>query len=305
MIDPTINDYLQGKIYKLVSNQTSDIYIGSTKNTLARRFKKHQSDYNTDITKRQYRKAFELLKYDDVRIELIEDFPTSSKFFLELREGRLILDMNCINDVVPRKKYQNLDPDKMIDPTIDDYLNGKIYKLTSSHTSDIYIGSTIMTLTSRFSNHKKSNDTTASHILKYDDVKIELLEAYPTTSQYLLLSRERYWIEKLNCVNYSFPTRTQQEYKNDNKDKIKQYREDNKEIIKKYRDEHKTEAKEYNKKYREDNKEKISKQKKQYRDANKDKILETALYHKKYQQDNKEKIAKQRKLAAQKKKELK
>ncbi len=30
MIDPTINDYLNGKIYKLVSNQTNDIYIGST-----------------------------------------------------------------------------------------------------------------------------------------------------------------------------------------------------------------------------------------------------------------------------------
>ena len=30
MIDPTIDDYLQGKIYKLTSSQTTDIYIGST-----------------------------------------------------------------------------------------------------------------------------------------------------------------------------------------------------------------------------------------------------------------------------------
>ena len=84
MIDPTIDDYLQGKIYKLVSSQTKDIYIGSTKTTLPERFKRHQANYKSGTTKSKYRTSFKLLKYDDVRIELIEDFPTSSKFFLEL-----------------------------------------------------------------------------------------------------------------------------------------------------------------------------------------------------------------------------
>lgn len=198
------------------------------------RFKRHQYDYNIAEPKGRYRKAFEILKYDDVRIELIENYPTSSKFFLELREGRLILDMDCINDLVPRNKYQHLDVDKIIDPTIDEYLNGKIYKLTSSHTSEIYIGSTKTSLARRLAYHKNDNRTTASPILQYDDVRIELLEAYPTTSKFLLELKEREWIENTNCINKVIPTRTRQEY----------------------RDGHKIESKEYNEQYREDNKEK-------------------------------------------------
>ncbi len=318
MIDPTINDYLNGKIYKLVSNQTNDIYIGSTKNTLTERFENHQYDYNVDTPKRRYRKAFEILKYDDVRIELIEDYPTSSKFFLELREGRWILDTYCVNDLVPRNKYQHLDPDQIIDPTMNDYLKGKIYKLTSAYTSDIYIGSTKATLGRRLAYHKNDNRTTASQILQYDDVRIELLEAYPTTSQYLLELKEREWIENTKCVNKIIPTRSKQEYRDGHKTETKeyneQYRENNKEKIskqkKQYRDEHKIEAKEYNEQYREDNKEKILKKQKQYRGANKDKIkkyrddrkperqehkIEAALYNKQYREDNKAKIAKQRK----------
>ena len=332
MIDPTINDYLNGKIYKLVSSQTNDIYIGSTKNTLEKRFTAHQFDYNMydekrDKPKRLYRKAFEILKYDDVKIVLIETYPTSSRFFLELREGRLILDMDCINDVIPRNKYQHLDPCKIIDPTIDDYLHGKIYKLVSNQTNDIYIGSTKSSLATRFACHKysykKGERITASHLLQYDDVRIELLEDYPTTSQYFLHLRERYWIQELKCVNFILPTRTKQEYEEDravnkeqlnnneednstkpllqrrtkqeygkeyreiNKERLKKYREDNSAVAKQYKDAHKTETKEYNRQYNKNNKTKIKESNQQYNKNNKTKRKEV---NKQYKDNHKTEI---------------
>ena len=99
----------------------------------------------------------------------------------------------------------------MTEPPINTYQRGKIYKLTSTQTNDIYIGSTCAyRLSTRLSNHKAtykngSNSTTAVKILQYDDVKIELIEKYPTTSEYLLLEREGYWIKKLDCVNQILP----------------------------------------------------------------------------------------------------
>ena len=245
-----------------------------TKNTLEKRYKTHQYDFKIGATKSKYRTSFVILKYDDVRIELIEDYPTTSKFFLELREGRLILDTDCVNIYIPRRKYQHLNPETIVDPTIDDYLKGKIYKITSPDTNDIYVGSTTQTLKQRFKDHyknyKNGHHTTASHILKHSDVKIELIQDYPTTSEYFLLARERYWIEQLDCVNHNLPSHSQKEYRDDNKEKIKQHRDNNKEKYsagnkersKQYRKEHKTEVVEYAKKYDEMNKEKISNRKK-------------------------------------------
>ena len=43
---PRLGDYSLGKIYKIVSNQTDDIYIGSTsQNLLSVRLGKHRDEY--------------------------------------------------------------------------------------------------------------------------------------------------------------------------------------------------------------------------------------------------------------------
>jgi Uri superfamily endonuclease len=305
--------YQQGKIYKLVSSQTSNIYIGSTTQSLQERFTKHLNAYKN---KRTYT-AIELLKYNDVTIELIENYPTTSKFFLELREGFWIRKLNCVNRNVPRLAYQDI-AEEIIDPTIDQYENGKIYKLVSNQTSNIYIGSTVQPLLSRFNNHLaayKSNTyyKTAFEILQYDDVKIELIELYPTTRRDLLELREGYWIKTLDCVNKIIPGRTHQEYYIDNKEKCltyrKKYREENKEeIIKQksqyykenkeqilenkkiYYEENKERMLEKNKKYYEENKEQLLENKKQYTKRNKEKI---SAKQKEYNKENKEKIKKQ------------
>ena len=96
-----------------------------------------------------------------------------------------------------------------------DYNNGKIYKIISNKTNDIYIGSTTGALSRVLVNHRhgyklyKQNkgiywDSIA--ILKHDTdqyyySKIILIETFPCKSRDELLAREQYWIEQLPCIN--------------------------------------------------------------------------------------------------------
>ena len=86
-------DYKNGKIYKLWSPQGDEIYIGSTVNTLARRKSLHKSKMNCCS-----KLLFE--KYDDVRIELIEEFPCENKMELNKREGQHMRNNTCINKYI-------------------------------------------------------------------------------------------------------------------------------------------------------------------------------------------------------------
>ena len=85
-------NYQNGKIYTIRSNQTVKYYIGSTvQKTLAQRLGKHRSnykDYLKDNTK-GFLTSFEILKYNDYYIELLEDYPCNSIEQLRKREGEL------------------------------------------------------------------------------------------------------------------------------------------------------------------------------------------------------------------------
>ena len=85
------NNYQNGKIYTIRSNQTVKYYIGSTaQKTLAQRLGKHRSNYNDYMNgKGHFRYVFEILKYNDYYIELLELTPCNSKIELERREGQL------------------------------------------------------------------------------------------------------------------------------------------------------------------------------------------------------------------------
>ena len=111
-----------------------------------------------------------------------------------------------------------------------DYKNGKIYTIRSYQTDDIYVGSTLQTLTKRLSKHKASfkmwkNDThhyTSSYdIIKYGDAYIELIELFPCNSKMELGRREGELIRSMDCVNKRIEGRTKQEWVDENKDKIK------------------------------------------------------------------------------------
>jgi hypothetical protein len=84
-------DYQKGKIYKLWSPQGNEIYIGSTINTLAKRLGNHKICHNTCNSKYLFE------NYDDVRIELIEEYPCNNKMELDRKEGQHIRNNECLN----------------------------------------------------------------------------------------------------------------------------------------------------------------------------------------------------------------
>lgn len=80
-----MKDYSKGKIYKIIDESNGDVYIGSTIQSLKRRFHTHQifKDYNK-------------LKCN-CKIILIEDYPCNSRRELEKREQYFIDNTDCIN----------------------------------------------------------------------------------------------------------------------------------------------------------------------------------------------------------------
>jgi len=100
-------DYNNGKIYKLWSPEGDDIYIGSTVNSLARRKAGHKRSY---ITGKPYSSKILFEKYEDIRIELIEEFSCENKMELDKREGHYIRTLECVNKRVAgrtKKEYRH------------------------------------------------------------------------------------------------------------------------------------------------------------------------------------------------------
>ena len=89
-----VKDYSKSKIYRIVSDQTNEVYIGSTIQTLEARYSKHKHDLKRD----RYCASVELLKHGDARIELIRDFPCNSERELAKEETNHMLA--CPNPVV-------------------------------------------------------------------------------------------------------------------------------------------------------------------------------------------------------------
>jgi hypothetical protein len=99
-------DYKNGKIYTIRSHQTDKIYIGSTTQTLTKRLSKHKGDFKCwKNGKYHYVSSFDIVKYEDSYIELLELCPCDSKMQLHKREGELIREMDfCINKNVAGRK---------------------------------------------------------------------------------------------------------------------------------------------------------------------------------------------------------
>jgi hypothetical protein len=139
------------------------------------------------------------------------------------------------------------------------YANGKIYRIVGNvENSKCYIGSTVRALSNRMAGHrgahKRFQNGLGTKLMSFDlfdeygveNCRIVLIENFPCNSKEELLKRERYWIENIVCVNKYIPTRTIEEWNEENKD--------------------------YQNQYRETHKEKINKRNKEYRETNIDKI---------------------------------
>jgi len=86
-----INKYHNGKIYTIRSHQTDKYYIGSTCDALHKRFYQHKQDLKRWNKGTHHSvSSYEILKFNDCYIELLENFKCESKNELTKREGELI-----------------------------------------------------------------------------------------------------------------------------------------------------------------------------------------------------------------------
>lgn len=90
-----MNKYQNGQIYKIISDKTDKIYIGSTTLKLNKRMNIHKYDYKHN---RYNCSSSVILQYDDAKIILIEKYPCDNKIDLRKKEQDVINNnSNCIN----------------------------------------------------------------------------------------------------------------------------------------------------------------------------------------------------------------
>lgn len=160
---------------------------------------------------------------------------------------------------------------------VNPYHHAKIYIIRSDNTDNVYIGSTTQSLKERLRCHIKDfkgfrngkyQYVSSFKVMEFGDFLIELIENVCVENEKELLRIEgEYQRKNQNKVNIRIAGRTELEYRNDNKEKIKQYSDN-------YRLNNKPKINESNKEYRYKNKELRNENQKKYYLKNKDKINE-------------------------------
>ena len=93
-----VQDFKKGKIYKITNDYNDDIYVGSTCDTLVRRFSNHKSESKKE--KSQNISIYKLMNeigFERFRIQLIEDYPSEDLYQLRQREGYWIRQLGTLN----------------------------------------------------------------------------------------------------------------------------------------------------------------------------------------------------------------
>lgn len=99
-------NYQSSKIYCIRSPSTDKIYIGSTTQKLCARFGSHLRNYREyKDGKEHYITSFDIIKFNDSYIELLEDYPCNNREELNKKEGELIRsNTNCVNKAIAGRR---------------------------------------------------------------------------------------------------------------------------------------------------------------------------------------------------------
>ena len=109
------NPYHEAKIYKITSKQTDKIYIGSTKEEdVGVRLLAHKNNYNqwmANPAAHKHIRSYDILKFGDAEIKVMEYYPCNSDKELKLREGQLIYEhrFSVVNAQIPGPYTVNVD----------------------------------------------------------------------------------------------------------------------------------------------------------------------------------------------------
>lgn len=187
--------------------------------------------------------------------------------------------MNYVSNKIDSTK--NINKKQKTTPVeMPNYQLGKIYKIISDQTDQIYIGSTTMPrLSQRLAQHRadyekfqagkvKCSNLSSFQIIRYHDYSIVLVEIYPCHSKDELHAREQHWIETTqNCINKvkAFTGQNKEEY-------MKQYNQQ-------YRETHLESLKTYISNYYKENSDRVKGKVKEYKQKNID-AIKAKKYHK-------------------------
>ena len=94
-------DFNKGKIYKITNDYNDEVYIGSTCNTISRRFIQHKA---ASITEKYQNiplyKIMNEIGFERFRIELIEEYQCTDKYELRQKEGHFIREIGTLNKII-------------------------------------------------------------------------------------------------------------------------------------------------------------------------------------------------------------
>ena len=126
-----------------------------------------------------------------------------------------------------------------------DYQKSKIYKIYSlSNEELVYYGSTTQRLSQRKAEHVKDSkkehyNGSSKIIINNGNWKMELIQDYPCLNRLELETLEGEYIKNNKCINLMIPARTKKQYRDANRDKIrenqKKWRVNNPDYMKNWR----------------------------------------------------------------------
>lgn len=122
-------NYQNSKIYRIVSDQTDELYYGSTTQPLTARLSSHKTSYKCwQKGESRYCSSYEVMKYDDAKIILVEKYPCDTKEELHARERYFIENNTCTNKFIPgrtKKEYRENNKDKISEQKKEFYKDNK------------------------------------------------------------------------------------------------------------------------------------------------------------------------------------
>jgi hypothetical protein len=109
-------DFQKGKIYKITNDYNNDVYVGSTCDTLVKRFSNHKCSAKTQQKKnRRLYKLINDIGFERFRIQLICNYPCEDKYQLKQKEGEYIRIMGTLNmEIAGRTAQEYIDDNRDI-----------------------------------------------------------------------------------------------------------------------------------------------------------------------------------------------
>ena len=102
-----MTNYTNAKLYLIRNHQTSEVFVGTTVQSLAERKGGFIAEYKNYLKGRgKYKPVFSIVKYSDCYIELVDIISCNSKMELSKREGEYIRSIDCVNKNIIKEKEQ-------------------------------------------------------------------------------------------------------------------------------------------------------------------------------------------------------